>query len=63
MNRCPRAIDTAAYLLDGLDATDEQALGRHLDGCRRCQANVEELVPVVQLLAVARRYRACPRQA
>lgn len=63
MNRCPRASDTAVHVLGGLDATEEEEFGRHLDGCHRCRADVEELVPVAQLLALACRYRAGPEQA
>lgn len=54
----PRAIDTAVHLLGGLDATEEEEFSRHLDGCHRCRADVEELDPVAQLLALARRHRA-----
>lgn len=50
---CPRSIDTAVYLLDGLDPREGEEFARHLDDCPTCQAEVEELASVAHLLAVA----------
>jgi hypothetical protein len=55
MNReCPRAMDAAVYLLDGLAGAEADAFLRHLDSCRGCRAEIEELAPVARLLAVVR---------
>lgn len=53
---CPRGIDAAVYLLDGLDAAEGEEFARHLAGCCRCRAEVNELAPVAWLLAIARRH-------
>lgn len=59
---CPRAIDTAVYLLDGLDAAEQEDFARHLVGCQQCRTEADELAPVARLLAVARRRRGRPGQ-
>ena len=50
---CLRVIDTAAYLLNGLDAAEEEDFARHLVSCEQCRAEVDELSPVARLLAAA----------
>ena len=60
---CLRVIDTAVYLLKGLDAAEEEDFARHLVGCQQCRAEVDELAPVARMLAVARRRRGRPGQS
>jgi anti-sigma factor RsiW len=51
---CPRRIDVGAYLLDGLEAAEAAGFARHLAGCPRCRAEIENLEPVIQLLSAIR---------
>lgn len=53
---CPRGIDAAVYLLDGLDAAEREEFARHLAGCCRCRAEVDALAPIASLLAIARQH-------
>ncbi len=53
--KCPRGVDTAVYLLGGLDAAESAQFARHLEDCPGCQTEFDELAPVARLLALARR--------
>lgn len=52
---CPRRIDTATYLLDGMDPTEGEEFARHLNRCPTCRAETDELAPVARRLAGTRR--------
>ncbi|SDE84460.1 anti-sigma factor family protein [Pseudonocardia oroxyli] len=53
MNDSHRTIreQLGAYLLGGLTAPEETALGAHLDGCPDCRAELDDLRPVADALA------------
>lgn len=60
---CPHRIDTATFLLHGLDPAEGEEFARHLAGCSGCRAEIEELAPAARLLAGARRNPVRPWQA
>ncbi|MGA2166091.1 MAG: anti-sigma factor [Solirubrobacteraceae bacterium] len=49
---CERQVDSAAYVLSALAEQELGAYTEHLAGCSICQAEVAQLQPVVDLLAV-----------
>ncbi|HEU4976458.1 MAG TPA: anti-sigma factor [Baekduia sp.] len=51
--RCPHHDDVGAWVLGALDPADERAFRAHLGTCARCQADVEELGAVADLLPAA----------
>jgi len=44
--------DLAAYLVGALDPQPAAAMRRHLSACPACEAEYEDLVPVVSQLAL-----------
>ena len=54
---CPYLIAAGCYLLRALELADETAFVRHLTWCRACQAEIDNLAPVVRVLDGARRER------
>ena len=44
--------DLAAYLVGALDPQPSDAMRRHLSACPACEAEFEDLVPVVSRLAL-----------
>lgn len=48
---CPQRVDVGVYLLNRLEAAESDRFIRHLAGCPTCRADVDELAPVVALLA------------
>jgi hypothetical protein len=49
---CQRRDDAASYVLDALDEVEVEAFTAHLADCAVCQAEVAELRPVAQALAL-----------
>ena len=47
--------DLAAYLVGALDPQPSAAMQRHLGACPACEAEFEDLVPVVSWLALLAR--------
>ena len=47
--------DLAAYLVGALDPQPSAAMRRHLGACPACEAEYEDLVPVVSWLALLAR--------
>lgn len=54
MSGCePIRLELGAYVLGGLEESEVEALEEHLARCGRCRAELDELAPLPQLLAVA----------
>ena len=49
----PRCLDDACYLLGSLSDAEEQEYQRHLRNCPGCRTSLQQLRPVVRLLALA----------
>jgi anti-sigma-K factor RskA len=54
--------DLAAYMLGALEPGEADEFGRHLEGCRRCQAEVRWFEPALGTLAESAERREPPRQ-
>ena len=52
--------DLAAYLVGALDPQPSDAMRRHLSACPACEAEFEDLVPVVSRLALLAAVDVCP---
>ena len=59
---CPR-VTAAAYLLGALDPTETAAYRQHVRFCIPCRREVDELEPVVRLLAAIKADVAAGRHA
>ena len=51
---CAQLTTVGVYLLDALERDERDALTGHLAQCPQCRSEVEDLTPVVRLLALAR---------
>lgn len=49
----PRCLDDASSLLGALSPAEEQEFQRHLRHCLRCRESLQDLPPVLSLLALA----------
>ncbi|MGH3665579.1 MAG: hypothetical protein ACRDU8_05740 [Egibacteraceae bacterium] len=45
-------MQLGAYLIDVLEAHERTAMSRHLQTCRTCQSDYDDLVPVIELLRI-----------
>jgi anti-sigma-K factor RskA len=62
MSDHPHQDDLVAYSLGALEASEEQSVAVHIDGCERCAAEIRAFAPAVGVLAESVEQQAPPSE-